>query len=51
MKKSAITIITVLLLFGVIMFVGFCILFKPFDGKSDYSGYICSIETDKSGAI
>lgn len=49
MKKNVITLTTVVLLLGVIIFIGFCALFKPFDGKSDYSGYISSIELDTSG--
>lgn len=51
MKKHYLTITTVLLLLGIIVFVGFCALFNPFDGKSDYSGYICSLETDINGAL
>ena len=51
MKKHFITIITVLLLLGLSVFIGFCALFKPFDRLNDYSGYIYSIETDMSGAV
>ena len=51
MKKHYITVTTFLLLLGIIVFIGFCALFNPFDGKSDYSGYICSIGTDENGDL
>ncbi len=51
MKKNLITILTVFILLGVAIFIGFCSMFKPFDGMCDFSGFICSIETDASGAL